>query len=84
MAHALRRVRRARRGAVRRLPARPALSGLVACLPGVRAAEGVETVDGVACLALLCLAIGLCYPWITVHLIQPGVTVLMGAKVPLM
>ena len=37
-----------------------------------------------ACLALLCLAIGLCYPWITVHLIQPGVTVLMGAKVPLM
>jgi multicomponent Na+:H+ antiporter subunit D len=37
-----------------------------------------------ACLALLCLAIGLCYPWITTNLIQPGVTALMGAKMPLM
>ena len=36
------------------------------------------------CLALLCLAIGLCYPWITANLIQPGVTALMGAKMPLM
>ena len=36
------------------------------------------------CLALLCLAIGLCYPWITANLIEPGVTALMGAKMPLM
>ena len=33
---------------------------------------------------LLCLAIGLCFPWVTANLIQPGVTALMGAKMPLM
>lgn len=37
-----------------------------------------------ACLALLCLLVGLCYPWITANLIQPGVTALMGVKMPLM
>jgi hypothetical protein len=32
---------------------RAALCLALACLPGVRAAEGVENVDGVACLALV-------------------------------
>ena len=36
------------------------------------------------CLAALCLAIGLWFPWVRTNLIQPGVTALMEAKMPLM
>jgi multicomponent Na+:H+ antiporter subunit D len=36
------------------------------------------------CLAVLCLAIGLCFPWVMANLIQPGVTAMIGTKLPLM